>query len=371
MNKVKYLRKSWDLASMMSPLSFSSGWSGRPANRAAVASMLAWSRSRFSDAVISFDCTLNWCELPMIQSLNYLHTRVQVAHISHHIYHQTFHTNRTQRTFTTTTTTTLILALQHTLHYKNNIFHKQSILVIDDHLARRVKKLVHNQLYLFEQNGIALGAELVAKQVLYMALHLVAKLFALTNEQLEQIANELGDRAIVEIGGAADRLDRCVVGGRSVVRRQVVSGPRRAHRTDRCDRGGRHGRAVLAAHHQIVVVLGRLFVGQPHAAQGAQKAGHVGPFGQDVVQLVLLGERRRQVAVGHVRVEAVRSAVQALARVDYGRADEARGARRVKVTSQIGGRGGGGGRTAAPLVYAAVVQHAAVGRDWAQLACRK
>ena len=44
-SRMAYLRKSWDLASIRSPLSLSSGCKGKPANRAATASILAWSKS--------------------------------------------------------------------------------------------------------------------------------------------------------------------------------------------------------------------------------------------------------------------------------------------------------------------------------------
>lgn len=53
MKRVKYLRKSWDFASIRSPRSLSSGWSGSPRKRAATASMHAWSRSR-QHPVISY-----------------------------------------------------------------------------------------------------------------------------------------------------------------------------------------------------------------------------------------------------------------------------------------------------------------------------
>jgi hypothetical protein len=66
-------------------------------------------------------------------------------------------------------------------------------------LTRQIEKFVNDQLNLFKQNGIAVGRELVAQQVLDMTLNLKTKFIILTGEQLKQIANELSDRTIVQV----------------------------------------------------------------------------------------------------------------------------------------------------------------------------
>ncbi len=70
-NKVKYLRNSWLLASIRTPLSDSSLCKGRPCRRAATACMQASSRSLVITDTSPAAGGAIWCEFPMHQSVRY------------------------------------------------------------------------------------------------------------------------------------------------------------------------------------------------------------------------------------------------------------------------------------------------------------